>query len=677
MYRTGDVVRWNSSGELEFLDRADEQVKIRGFRIELGEVESALRGQPGIAHAVVAAHQGPAEAGQEGNKRLVAYLVPAPGSPAPGTAMLRAGLKQILPDCMIPSAFVVLDALPLTAHGKLDRRALPAPAGPAEPESEYLAPQTPIETALAEVWAEVLGLDRVGVGDNFFELGGDSILTIQVVSRARQAGLHFNSQDLFFNQTVAELAPVVKAVDVDRAGPVPVVGPVPLTPIQHWFFDTHTTNPHHFNQSLLVDLVDGVNEEALARALDSLLVHHDALRMRFKCLQGQWQAHNDPVEDPGEASANDRGVLSRHDVSELAEENQLAAIVHIADAVHTGFDIGRGPLLRAALIFRSTEPQQRASLFLAAHHAVVDGVSWRILLDDLDTAYQQVVLGDAVDLGPKTTSFRDWAHLVGAHVAGGNLDHELDYWATASQAVELPVDQATGESAGGALSVSILLSVEETDALLRSAPTTYRTRINDVLLSALAWALSRWTGRSQVAIHLEGHGREEIFDGVDLSRTVGWFSTMFPVMLTVPSNVADTGTEDQLPEPRWRDLIRSVRRQLRAIPNNGFGYGALRYLAEAAPGTRIAFNYLGQFEGAARDPEQGLYRAVRSAIGQDHEPADRAANQLDVVGGVQDGQLGFSWLYLPEAYQKATVQRLADDFAEALRHIARDCREAR
>jgi amino acid adenylation domain-containing protein/non-ribosomal peptide synthase protein (TIGR01720 family) len=679
MYRTGDVVRWNAGGTLEFLGRADEQVKIRGFRIELGEVESALLTQPEVAQAVVVVREGLAASDQGGHKRLVAYVVAVPGSPTPGGTALRAGLKRILPDYMIPSAFVVLDALPLTSHGKLDRRALPAPDGLTEPESEYLAPRTPTELALAEVWAEVLGLDRVGVGDNFFELGGDSILTIQVVSRARQAGLHFNSKDLFLNQTIDELAPVVGAVETDRAEAEPVVGPVPLTPIQHWFFRTRKINLNHFNQSVLVDLVDDVDERALQRALGALLVHHDALRMRFEQVDGQWRAHNATVD---EVKA-DVQVLSRHDLSEVVEEDQHAAMVEIADAVHTSFDIGRGPLLRAALFDRGAG--RGWSLFLAAHHIVVDGVSWRILLDDLDTAYRRVVRGDPVDLGAKTTSFRDWAIRVGEHVASGNLDHELDYWAAASQAGKLPVDVETGEPGGGARSVSLLLSAEDTDALLRSAPTAYRTRINDVLLSALAWALSRWAGRSQVAIDLEGHGREDIFDGVDHSRTVGWFTTMFPVGLTVPDGVRSQDCDAALgDEPQWRDLVRSVRRQMRAVPNNGFGFGALRYLgspatrerlAVAGHGAQIAFNYLGQFEGAARDPGLGLYRAVHGAIGQAQDPADPGAHLLEVVGAVQDGQLGFSWLYQPDRHHQSTVQTVADDFADALRGIARDCRK--
>ncbi|MGH3548492.1 MAG: condensation domain-containing protein, partial [Pseudonocardiaceae bacterium] len=530
------------------------------------------------------------------------------------------------------------------------------------------APRNATEHTLTEIWAEVLGVERVGVTDDFFELGGDSILTIQLISRIRKAGFQLTSKDIFFQKTVAELALVVTAADGEQVDREPVIGSTALTPIQHWFFRTHPVNPHYFNQSMTVELDEDVDEQSLERALDVLLVHHDALRMRFDQVDGQWQQDNTPPRPTK--------VLHRVDLSDLAGEDQDATMEKVADEIHASFDLREGPLLKAALIvFGAGRP---CYLFLAAHHLVIDAVSWHILLDDLDTAYHQMVRGETEDLGPKTTSFRDWAHRLAEHVAGGGLDHELDYWANVSRAGELPVDSATREPGDAGQSVSLLLSVEDTDALLRSAPTAYRTRINDVLLSALAWALCQWTGENRVSIDLEGHGREEILDDVDLSRTVGWFTTTFPVALTVPDGA----------EPHWRDLIRSVRRQLRAVPSKGIGFGALRYLgspaarrrlAMAGPEPQIGFNYLGQWETAQRDPatrdlRRGLYRAVLGSIGQDRDPADPAAHLLEVVGAVQNGRLGFSLFYQPDRHHQASVQTVADDFAEALRGIARDCR---
>jgi aryl carrier-like protein len=495
MYRSGDVVRWTLGGELDYLGRADEQVKVRGFRIEPGEIEAVLATHAGVGEAVVIARED-----QPGTTRLVAYLVPA-GDIAPTPVQLRGHAAEVLPDYMVPAVFVVLDALPLTPNGKLDRKALPAPDRVTE---QYVAPRTATEQALAEVWAEVLGLSQIGVTDNFFELGGDSILSIQLVSRIRKAGFQLASRDIFFHQTVAELALVVAATDGGQADREPVIGPTALTPIQHWFFRTHPVNPHHFNQSMTVELDVDVDLDHVEQALEVLLVHHDALRLRFHDVDGQWRQDNAPPRPTK--------MLRRVDLSELADEDQTATMEKVADDIHASFDLQEGPLLTAALF--TFGAGRGCYLFLVAHHLVIDVVSWRILLEDLDAAYQQVVRGADPQLEAKTTSFQDWANQLGEYVAKGSFDHELDHWADALAAHPLPVDLASCEPGALSRAVSVLLDVEDTESLLRSAPTAYRTRINEVLLSALAWALSRWTGERQVSIDLEGHGREEILAAI-------------------------------------------------------------------------------------------------------------------------------------------------------------------
>jgi amino acid adenylation domain-containing protein/non-ribosomal peptide synthase protein (TIGR01720 family) len=660
MYRTGDVVRWRADGQLEFVGRADEQVKIRGFRIELGEVESVLGRHPLVAECVVAARQ---DAG--GHKRLVAYLVAEPGAGAPTTTELRDFLKRDLPEYMAPSAFVVLDALPVSPNGKVDRRALPQPVAAPQLDSGYAAPTGLKETTLAEIWADVLGLERVGVRDNFFELGGDSILSIQVVARARQAGLRLVTKDLFLQQTIADLAQVVTATEAGPDDREPIVGPVPLTPIQRWFFETHEGNPHHFNQSHLVELVDDPEEDALARAIGALVMQHDALRIRFECVDGEWRQYNAPPEPVR--------LIQRIDLADVDFAEKPAAMEKAADDIHASFDLGRGPLLKAALF--DFGHGRRPYLFLVAHHLVVDGVSWRILLDDLDTAYQQAVRGQAIDLGAKTTSFRDWSLRLGEHVIRGGFDHELDHWAAALDGGEPPdgyVLPRGSEPHVPTAAVTVACSTEETDALLRGAPTAYRTRINDVLLGALAWALSRWTRRNRVSVDLEGHGREDVLDGVDLSRTVGWFTTVFPVAIEVPG----------AGEPNWRELVRAVRKQLRAVPGNGFGFGALRHLGSPATrerlsvsgsGPRISFNYLGQWDSRAQETGHSLYRATHPSLGQEHDPSTRSEYLMEVVGEVADGRLGFSWNYQSDLIGKSTMESIAADFTEALRSIAHDC----
>lgn len=346
----------------------------------------------------------------------------------------------------------------------------------------------------------------------------------------------------------------------------------------------------------------------------------------------------------------------------------------IADDVHASFDIGRGPLVRAVLL-RQGEKRPRY-LFLAAHHLVVDAVSWHILLDDLDTAYQQAVSGEQIDLGAATTSYQEWAQRLGEYVAAGKLDSELGHWAAAlDRPAELPADGWPADPPAPVQALTVQLDGQETEALLRGAPTAYRTGINDVLLAAFARAMSGWTGQSRVCIDLEGHGREDFLDGVDLSRTVGWFTTVYPVALDVPPG-AD-GTD-------WRTLIKSVRRQLRAIPGHGIGYGALRYLgspgvrdrlAANSPGPQVAFNYLGQWDARPPEAHGGLYKAVHGSLGQDHDPADRGPYLLEVVGAVQAGRMEFAIYYQPGVHHLATVQAVARDFTDALRRIAHDCEE--
>ncbi|OLB76498.1 MAG: hypothetical protein AUI14_18580 [Actinobacteria bacterium 13_2_20CM_2_71_6] len=647
MYRTGDVVRWTDDGELDFVGRADDQVKIRGFRIEPGEIESALLRHDEVAEAVVAVRQ------ESGRKRLVAYVVPASDATAdPG--VLRAFLAESLPDYMVPSAWVTLATIPLNANGKVDRRALPTLEPGSTVDGGRVAPRTDAERALAEIWAAVLGVDRVGVEDDFFELGGDSILSIQVASRARQAGLGVMPRDLFRHPTVAALVASVAEPTAPVTDQGPVVGEVVLTPIQRWFLDTTPTHPERFDQSVTLELAEGVDEAALRTALSAVLAHHDALRMRYRYGDGQWRQDNAPME-PVE-------VLTRHDLSTV--DDPARRMGEIAEAVHASFRLDDSPQLRAVLFDLGTG--QRPVLLLAVHHLVVDGVSWRILLEDLDTAYRQVVAGETVALEPKTTSFRDWAQRLSEHARADGFAGEVDYWAGIGDGGDatLPVDSDGANTVGSMRSVAVGLDEAGTRALLQDVPGVYRTQINDVLLAALGRVLGRWTGRDRVLVELEGHGREELFEGVELSRTVGWFTTMFPIALS-------TSDSDD-----WGSVLKSVKENLRRIPGRGLGYGALRYLTETAepmghPTPQVSFNYLGQFDWPLRDG--GLFQATRGGLDADASPEAARAHLLDVVGAVERGRLEFTWFYSGEVHHESTVRRLAGELTDALREIVAHC----
>ncbi|HEY4454056.1 MAG TPA: condensation domain-containing protein, partial [Pseudonocardiaceae bacterium] len=488
MYRTGDLMRWTKDGNLEYLGRVDDQVKVRGHRIELGEVEAALLRLPGVTAAAAAVRDG----------RLIGYLVPRGES-----TEARATLRQSLPDYLVPTVFVDLPALPSTPSGKVDRRALPAPILDAR-RTEHVPPSSPIEHALAEIFAEVLGVEQVGSTDNFFALGGDSILSIQIVARARAAGLALTSKDVFLRQTIAELAPFVG----DAADPLrpEVTGPAPLTPIQRWFFAAHGDHPNHYRMSLLAELDEHVDVDLLGAALLAVTQAHEALRLRF----------DGTTQDIADADPNDRSTV----------------------------DITVGSLFRAELVGRE--------LLLAAHHLVVDGVSWRIIVEDLETAYRQLVAGEPVRLPAERTSYRTYAHALADHVRDGGFADE-DWTGIAECPV--PVDRTGRNTVGTAATVSVRLSETDTEALLRAVPPVYATQVNDVLLTALGRVLARWTEAESVLIGLEGHGRQEVVPGVDVSRTVGWFTAEYPLALSI-SPTTDIGS-----------ALKSVKEQLRAVPS--------------------------------------------------------------------------------------------------------------
>ncbi|WP_344432287.1 amino acid adenylation domain-containing protein, partial [Amycolatopsis minnesotensis] len=648
MYRTGDRGRWSADGTLEILGRTDDQVKVRGFRIELGEVEAALSAHPAAAGAAAAV-----KPDVHGTPRLMGYL--AAGADGPSVAELRAFLRERLPEHMVPSSLVVLDELPVTVSGKVDRRALPGPSADRDLETEFVAPRTRAERILAAVWAELLGVDRVSVLDNFFDLGGDSILGLRVVARARDAGVRVTPKQTFLRPTIAELAAVADFEDGGTAAEQnEVTGDVALTPIHHWFFENLEQSIDRFNQSVYVELAEDVDERALRTAVSALVTHHDALRLRVTTVDGTWREYNAPAENAE--------VLATFESASASEEEIRSAIL----AAQTGFRLDTGPLLRGLYFPAAAGGKPR--LFLTAHHLVVDGVSLRVLLSDLDTAYQQAARGEQVDLGAKTTSFRAWSHGLAALVASGALDQDAEYWARQEDSVvaagPLPQDGDGPNTVGSSHSVSARLDADTTTSLLRRVPESYRTRVNDVLLSALSRVLSTWTGGSIAPIALEGHGRDDLVAGTDLSRTVGWFTSLYPVALQVPAT------------PDWGRTIKSVKEQLRAVPGHGISYGALRYLGNTAdplggrsePG--VAFNYHGRFDAGG---DSGLVRALLPEQSVERHPEQPRQHLIEVTGAVRDGELAFHWTYSANRHDRATIQRLADEFTGALAEIVEHC----
>ncbi|MEW5931910.1 MAG: condensation domain-containing protein, partial [Gemmatimonadota bacterium] len=590
----------------------------------------------------------------------VAYVVPAEGAEV-SAAELRARLGERLPEHMVPAAFVLLEKLPLSVNGKLDRRALPAPER-GSTRVGRTAPRTEKEEILCGVWAGVLKLERVGVEESFFELGGDSILSIQVVSRARQRGLKLTPRQVFELQTVERLAEAAQRVDSETGGAAQglVAGEAPLTPVQHRFFAEEHAARHHFNQALLLRPRDALRGGVLARAAAALEAHHDALRLRFRQAEdGSWtQSHAEPGA---------RGPLTVLDLSALREGGRREVIEAAAEQVQRSLDLAQGPLLRMV----SIEPGggEPGRLLAVAHHLLVDGVSWRVLLEDLESAYAQLSRGEPVALPAKTTSWKAWAERLAGHARSGALDAEAAYWSEQArrEVAPLPADDAAAENTvARARGVEVRLTGEETAALLREVPAAYRTQVDEVLLCALAGALRRWTGQRRVRVELEGHGREEevVGGGVDLSRTVGWFTTVYPVVLELPDG-GDAGA-----------ALRAVKEQLRAVPGHGIGYGLLRFPGGSVGGTEAAaaevgFNYLGQFDQAVSD--EGFFAFAPESAGAPVDARSPRPHLLDVSGSVQAGRLELRIGYAGGVHRRETVERLAGWYVEELRGLVAHC----
>jgi amino acid adenylation domain-containing protein/non-ribosomal peptide synthase protein (TIGR01720 family) len=575
---------------------------------------------------------------------------------------LREHLQQRLPDYMIPAAFVLLPSLPLTPNGKLDRQALPAPVS-ARPDLDVdlVAPRTPIEAALTDIWAHVLGLEQVGTHDNFFELGGDSILAIQVISRARQAGLHISTRQIFQYPTVAELATVVTTTPALQSDQQPVTGPVPLTPIQHWFFEKNFPEPHHWNQAMLLEVPAEIEPAIIEQTARQLLQHHDALRLRFIHTAAGWQQFN-PLSD-------EVVPFKSIDLAGLTPHEQPQSLETIAGQIQASLDLERDPRMVVALFDLGIGRPKR--LLIVVNYPAVDGVSWRILLEDFQQVYHQISQGRAVQLPPKTTSYQYWARRLVVYAQSEAPRGELEYWIaeTHRSTARLPLDHAAGANTElSARRVALSLSVEETRHLLYDVPKAYHTQINDVLLTALILAFYRWTGKRSVLIDLEGHGREDLFDDVDLSRTVGWFTSYYPVRLEV-TNDRDIGA-----------ALIAVKEHLRQIPDHGIGYSILRYLSmdtrirerlRSHPQPDIRFNYLGQFDQVVAG--SSLFRRAKESYGPTQSLQGERTHLLVIEGLVAEYQLHLEWSYSANLHAAPTIERLATQYMAALREIIAHC----
>ncbi|MBN6114342.1 HAD-IIIC family phosphatase [Xanthomonas bonasiae] len=645
LYRTGDLcVRW-ADGTTMYQGRLDHQVKIRGYRVELGEIESVLGAHPAVESAVVVLAAG---------ERLSAYVVPVAGA-ALKPEQLRAWLAERLPEYMVPGAWQTLRALPLTRNGKVDRSALPAIEARGSGRA-YRAPTNAVEAQLTEVWQHVLGVAQVGIDDNFFELGGDSIIAIQIAARANRLGFALQPKRIFQAQTIAVIAMGLEAsAPAAATSHAPAHGRMALLPSQARFFALHPEGLDHYNQAVYLRSGAALRWPALRGALAAVHARHDGLNSCFaRDDQGNWW------QDISTEAAPPAPLLV--DLSALPAQRREAAREAAAAAAQASLSVSGGVLSRLLVFVETTHPGSMRLLWLF-HHLLVDGVSWRILLEDINIAYSQICAGRAPALGEKSSPLASWSQAVLRHAHAAHARGEVEWW----ESVAGPrAAQSASRTTGSIDTVSIELDASTTDIILKTLPRAFGTEVNDALLTALALAFQRWNGSDRLLVELEGHGREAIDPGLDTTATVGWFTSRYPVLLPAATAVAPGR------------LLAGVKETLRATPEHGIGYGALRYgstdatvrarmraLAEA----EVSFNYMGQF-GRSAERTDVAFDVLPEKVANLHGATARRTQPLAITGTVAEGRMALQ-ISVDQGYcSRSEAERLGALLLQALSELA-------
>nr|VFK17277.1 MAG: non-ribosomal peptide synthase domain TIGR01720/amino acid adenylation domain-containing protein [Candidatus Kentron sp. LFY] len=554
-----------------------------------------------------------------------------------------------LPAYMVPSTFTVLDALPLTPTGKIDRKALPDSQATID-TGNYEPPRTAEERYLATIWSDVLDRTDIGIHDNFFDIGGDSVLGIQIIDRAQQVGLGLTPRDVLEHHTIAELAQVVQQVDEVIAQQGLVRGDVPLTPIQSRFFAANSMEPWYHNQAILLEVPADPDESALRQALSTLLRHHDVFRLRYRQVEGNWQQTHIAPEDIAPA------VLLPFHVETLSGQNIEEERERCLDHWQASLDLEQCPLTRLVL-FRTEED---ARLLWVIHHLIVDGVSWHILLEDLNTAYNQAKTGQKPQLLAKTTSFKVWGERLQQWRTSTGFAAEALWWRRLPQPdVSLPMDYPEGANrVADTRHYTLTLDTDTTRRLLQETPAAYRVVIDDLLLVALLLVLRDWTGQREHIIDIQGHGRTELYYDIGLGRTVGCFTALYSVVVNLPEE-DDPGT-----------IIKSIKGQLRKVPHDGVGYGLLRQRGEALPQGQILFSYLGRF---GQTTQQDGFRLARGTTGQPHSLTGSRDHILDINGITVHDQLSLTFGYSGEQYLESTIQAFVENYRNHLQALIEYC----
>ncbi len=656
MYKTGDLARYLEDGNIEYIGRIDSQVKIRGFRIELGEIEQELLKIDGIREAVVLVKW------YNNNKMLVAYI--ATKNNQVNINEIKTTLEKKLPNYMVPSTFITKDSLPLTSNGKIDKKALANLDLDIRSTDEYVAPRNEVEKKLAIIFKEVLGVNKVGVCDNFFEIGGDSILSIQIVSKAKKYGLYLSVQDIFNYQTIDRLALNCKKEALKTtAKQETLTGEIPLLPIQKWFFENQFNDQNHWNQSVILELKERVSFNMLKQAMEYLINHHDILKCHYT------NTNNSKIWHQSYSDKLPKNVVDYCDLRNITNQQLLkSSIEKECNLAQNNLNIEKGILIKTLLFDTPNNKNQR--LFITIHHLAVDVVSWRILLEDLNNTLISLQLNKTIDLPDKTNSYRDWSEKLLTYSKSSEIKKEIPYWK--NQSSQSPTSliqnqefQKNNYYISDTKTIRLTLGQKHTNQLLQECHKSYNTQINDLLLTALIDTYSKWSDEKELVLDLEGHGRNEMFDDIDLSRTVGWFTTIYPVKL-VKSKDSNMG-----------HLIKQTKEILRKIPNKGIGYGILRYLSQNKIISEndkriISFNYLGQLDNITTNKEK-LFQNTQEKMGDMISPKSKCNHLLDINGYVILGKLNLDIRYISKLFSEKNIKEFSNLYKKSLINIIKHC----
>ena len=663
-YRTGDLGRWLPDGSIEYIGRKDFQVKVRGHRIEPGEIENRLADLVQVKAAVVTA-----PVNERGVRQLVAYwvadhdaleekIVAAEFSTSRQEqreqaleqleAQLREQLQATLPGYMVPDLFMALDTLPLNANGKVDRKALPDVKTRTK---KKVAATESHEATLCHLVKDLLGVDEVWSNDNFFALGGDSIMALQLISRARQQGITLTPRLIFQQRTLHDLAQAAKSLDLIEAEQGILSGEVALMPAQHWFFEQKFDRFNYWNQSLLCQYQGELDAVLTEQVLHHLVCHHDALRLHFSPSNADtnaWMQKYGSVENAWRFTTLNNVSVDKLDT--------------VLEPFAQDLDIEQG-LISQGVLVNLDNGQQR--LYWVIHHLVIDTVSWNVLQDDFVTLYRQLDQGETPQLPPKTSAYRQWVDYWQAPETLARLARQKPWWQQQDIDFQLPVASPNAShKVTEAITLSATLDKTRTADFLKTAQQAYRTRPEEMLIAALAMTLNHWSGQSEIRLDLENHGRTGGSDRLDISRTVGWFAAIYPLKLDMASG--------QQPS----QILSSIKDQLRAVPEQGIGYGVLRHLAKDEQALQIphtspvSFEYFGVSQ---KDDDTGPLREA-----SEHQPLERGANnhceyELDVTTQVVDGLLYLEWTYGSQRDTRQVQQGYLDLFVRNLQNLIDHC----